>query len=139
ILIAVSFLYNEEVNFDSLEELDDSYPAVHATNVISDNFDEGTLFPVEVILSNGDDLLTEESLSRLDAVASTVNNIEGVKEVQTLTRPSGEEVEDFSVRSQLSQASDSMDDMISGLEEISSGLSDTSDNLSESNMEGGDL
>src|SRR5699024_983428 len=42
ILIAVSFLYNEEVNFDSLEELDDSYPAVHATNVISDNFDEGT-------------------------------------------------------------------------------------------------
>ncbi|WP_020007304.1 MMPL family transporter [Salinicoccus albus] len=139
ILIAVSFLYNEEVNFDSLEEIDDSYPAVHATNVISDNFDEGTIFPVEVILSNGDDLLTEESLSRLDAVASTVNNIEGVKEVQTLTRPSGEEVEDFSVRSQLSQTSDSMDDMISGLEEISSGLSETSDNLSESNMESGDL
>lgn len=139
VLIAVSFFYKDEVNFDSLEEIDASYPAVHATNVVSENFDEGMIFPVEVILSNGEDLLTEESLSRLDAVASTVNNVEGVKEVQTLTRPAGDEIEDFSVRSQLSQASDNMDDMVSGLEEISSGLTDASETMSETEMSGGDL
>src|SRR5699024_5440358 len=77
ILIAVAFFYNAEVNYDSLEELDDSYSAVHATTVVSENFDEGQLFPVEVIISNGGDLLTPESLSRLEAVASTLDNIDG--------------------------------------------------------------
>ncbi len=81
------------MNFDSIEELDNEYSAVHATNVVSENFDEGQLFPVRVIVSNGDDLLTQESLSRLDAVASTVSSLEGVQEVQTITRPGLEEVQ----------------------------------------------
>src|SRR5699024_12214744 len=83
ILIAVAFFYNDEVNYDSLEEMDDSYSAVHATNVVSENFDEGQLFPVEVIISNGGDLLTPESLSRLEAVASTLDNIDGRSEEHT--------------------------------------------------------
>src|SRR5699024_5121295 len=91
ILIAVAFFYNDEVNYDSLEELDDSYSAVHATNVVSENFDEGQLFLVEAITSNGYDLLTPESLSMLEAVASTPDNIAVLKEVQTITRPSGED------------------------------------------------
>jgi len=139
ILIAVAFFYNDEVNYDSLEELDDSYSAVHATNVVSENFDEGQLFPVEVIISNGGDLLTPESLSRLEAVASTLDNIDGVKEVQTLTRPSGEAIDDFLVRNQLEQANSGMDDMTEGLAEISDGLSEASEGIAGSEMAGGDL
>ncbi|WP_017549673.1 MMPL family transporter [Salinicoccus carnicancri] len=139
ILIAVAFFYNDEVNYDSLEELDDSYSAVHATNVVSENFDEGQLFPVEVIISNGGDLLTPQSMSRLEGVASTVSNIDGVKEVQTLTRPSGEVIDDFLVRNQLEQANSSMDDMTGGLSEISDGLSEAAEGIDGSEMAGGDL
>lgn len=139
ILIAVAFFYNDEVNYDSLEELDDNYSAVHATNVVSENFDEGQLFPVEVIVSNGGDLMTSESLSRLEAVASTVSNVEGVKEVQTMTRPSGEVIDDFLVRNQLAEANDGMDDMVQGLDEISDGLTEASDGIANNDMAGGDL
>lgn len=139
ILIAVAFFYNDEVNYDSLEELDDNYSAVHATNVVSENFDEGQLFPVEVIISNGDDLMTSESLSRLEAVASTVSNVEGVKEVQTMTRPSGEVIDDFLVRNQLEQANSGIDDMVQGLDEISAGLTEASEGIANSEMSGGDL
>jgi len=139
ILIAVAFFYNDEVNYDSLEELDDSYSAVHATNVVSENFDEGQLFPVEVIISNGGDLLTPQSMSRLEAVASTVSNIDGVKEVQTLTRPSGEAIDDFLVRNQLEQANSGMNDMTEGLSEISDGLTEASEGIAASEMAGGDL
>ncbi|WP_411842698.1 MMPL family transporter [Salinicoccus sp. HZC-1] len=139
ILIAVAFFYNDEVNYDSLEELDNSYSAVHATNVVSENFDEGQLFPVEVIISNGDDLMTSESLSRLEAVASTVSNVEGVKEVQTVTRPSGEVIDDFLVRNQLEQANSGMDDMVQGLAEISGGLTEASEGITNSEMASGDL
>src|SRR5699024_310830 len=111
----------------------------HATNVVSENFDEGQLFPVEVIISNGGDLLTPESLSRLEAVASTLDNIDGVKEVQTLTRPSGEAIDDFLVRNQLEQANSGMDDMTEGLAEISDGLSEASEGIASSEMAGGDL
>lgn len=139
ILIAVAFFYNDEVNYDSLEELDDSYSAVHATNVVSENFDEGQLFPVEVIISNGHDLMTPESLSRLEAVASTVSNLEGVKEVQTLTRPSGEVIDDFLVRNQLAEANSGMDEMTQGLTEISDGLTEASEGIAGSDMSGGNL
>ena len=139
ILIAVALFYDDEVNFDSIEELDNDYSAVHATNVVSENFDEGQLFPVQVIVSNGDDLLTQESLSRLDAVASTVSSLEGVQEVQTITRPAGEEIEDLGVRNQLEQANEGIADMQDGLGDISEGLTEASDSLAENDMGGGDL
>ncbi|MBY8910788.1 MMPL family transporter, partial [Salinicoccus roseus] len=106
---------------------------------VSENFDEGQLFPVRVIVSNGDDLLTQESLSRLDAVASTVSSLEGVQEVQTITRPAGEEIEDLGVRNQLEQANEGIADMQDGLSDISEGLTDASDSLANNDMGGGDL
>ncbi|MFB9860789.1 MMPL family transporter [Salinicoccus siamensis] len=139
ILIAVALFYNDEVNFDAIEELDDDYSTVHATNVVSENFDEGQLFPVKVILSTGEDMLKSENLSRLDAVASTVSNLDGVKEVQTLTRPSGEAIEGLNVRSQLEQANEGIIDMQDGLAEIADGLDEASSNLSNTETQGGDL
>lgn len=139
ILIAIALFYDDEVNFDSIEELDDGYSTVHATNVVSENFDEGQLFPVQVILSNGDDLLNPESLSRLDAVSSTVSGLEGVKEVQTITRPAGEAIEDFNVRNQLEQTNEGIAEMQDGLSEISTGLTEASDSLAGNETAGGDL
>lgn len=72
-------------------------------------------------------------------MASTVNNIEGVKEVQTMTRPSGEEIEDFAIRNQLEQANEGMGDMADGLTEISDGLTEASESISNTEMGGGDL
>ncbi len=129
VLIVLSFFYNDEVNYDSLSELDDSYSAVHATNVVSESFDEGVIFPIQVILSDGDDLVNKESLTRIESVADTVSKVDGVKEVQTVTRPTGDVIDELSVSYQLDEANSGMDEMTGGMEEMTGGLSEISENL----------
>lgn len=146
VLIVLSFFYDGEVNYDSLSELDDSYSAVHATNVVSESFDEGVIFPIQVILSDGEDLVNEETLTRIESVADTVSKVDGVKEVQTVTRPTGEVIEELSVRHQLEEAESGMTELTEGLEEMTEGLEEISGNLTEiseelegADMNGGDM
>lgn len=139
VLIVVAMFSNDEVSYDALSELDSSYSAVHATEVISDNFDEGAVFPVEVIFSNGEDLVTEEHLSRLESISETMTKIDGVEEVQTVTRPNGEPIDDLKIRNQISQSVDGLNDTEEGLAEISDNLDSISDEFGDEDMGGGDL
>src|SRR5699024_12456066 len=68
VLGALIYFYNDDVQYDSLSELDDSYSAVHAVNTISESFDAGATFPVEVIFNNDEELVTSEGLTRLESV-----------------------------------------------------------------------
>ena len=129
ILVVLSFFYDDEVSYDSLSELDDSYSAVHATNVVSESFDEGTIFPIQVILSDGDDLVNSESLTRIESVADTVSKLDGVKEVQTVTRPTGDPIDELSVGYQLNEANSGLDEITGGLDEAAGGLEEISSNL----------
>ncbi|SOC42836.1 MMPL family transporter [Salinicoccus kekensis] len=146
VLIVLSFFYNDEVSYDSISELDDSYSAVHATNVVSESFDEGVIFPIQVILSDGDDLVNDETMTRIESVADTVSKVDGVKEVQTVTRPTGDVIEELSVRYQLDEAESGMTEIAEGMEEMTGGLEEISGNLTEiseetggADMGGGDL
>lgn len=139
VLIVFAWFRNDEVSYDSLSELDDEYSAVHATNVISDSFDEGVIFPVEVTFSNGESLITEESLTRLEAISETMTKIEGVEEVQTITRPTGEPIDDLQVRSQIAGAGDGLTEIQDGLTEVSDNLTSITEDLNASETEGGDL
>lgn len=139
VLIALIYFYDDEVHYDSLAELDDSYSSVHAVNVISDSFDAGATFPVEVLFSNGENLVTEDGLSRLDSVAEAVSQLEGVTEVQTLTRPVGDKMDELTVSYQLGEANSGLDEMSDGLTEISTALADISEQLTTSDTASGDL
>lgn len=139
VLLVIAMFFNDEVNYDSLSELDDSYSAVHAANVLSDNFDQGATFPVQVSFSNGEDLMTEEHLSRLEAISDTVTHVEGVEEVQTVTRPTGEPIDDLTVTNQLSQTDEGLTEIQDGLDEISGNLDTMSEEISGEDMAGSDL
>ena len=139
VLIALIYFYDDEVHYDSLAELDDSYSAVHAVNIISESFDAGSTFPVEVIFTNGEDLVTEEGLSRLESVAEAVSQLEGVTEVQTLTRPIGDKMDELTVSYQLGEANSGLAEIQDGLTEMSAVLSDINEQLSNSDTAAGDL
>lgn len=139
VLGALIYFYDDSVHYDSLAELDDSYSAVHAVNVISDSFDAGSTFPVEVIFTNGEDLLTEESLSRLESVADSVQKLDGVSEVQTLTRPVGDKMDELTVSYQLGEANSGLTEIQDGLTEMSTGLSDINEQLTSADTASGDL
>ena len=139
VLIALIYFYDDEVHYDSLAELDDSYSAVHAVNVISDSFDAGSTFPVEVIFTNGEDLVTEDGLTRLESVANAVSQLDGVSEVQTLTRPVGDKMDELTVSYQLGEANSGLAEIQDGLTEMSAALSDINEQLSSSDTQAGDL
>ncbi|CEA03204.1 Putative membrane protein YdgH [Jeotgalicoccus saudimassiliensis] len=139
VLIALIYFYDDEVHYDSLAELDDSYSAVHAVNVISDSFDAGSTFPVEVIFTNGEDLVTEEGLSRLESVAEAVSQLDGVGEVQTLTRPVGDKMDELTVSYQLGEANSGLTEIQDGLTEISTALSGINEQISNADTPSGDL
>ena len=139
VLIALIYFYDDEVHYDSLAELDDSYSAVHAVNVISDSFDAGSTFPVEVIFTNGEDLVTEDGLTRLESVANAVSQLDGVTEVQTLTRPVGDKMDELTVSYQLGEANSGLAEIQDGLTEMSTALSDINEQLSSSETQAGDL
>ena len=139
VLIALIYFYDDEVHYDSLAELDDSYSAVHAVNVISDSFDAGSTFPVEVIFTNGEDLVTEDGLSRLESVANAVSQLDGVTEVQTLTRPIGDKMDELTVSYQLGEANSGLAEIQDGLIEMSTALSDINEQLSGADTAAGDL
>lgn len=139
VLFVLIYFYNDEVQYDSLSELDDSYSAVHAVNVISDSFDPGSTFPVEVIFSNDESLITSDGLTRVESVSDAVTKLDGVKEVQTLTRPVGNEMDELSVSYQLNEVNDGLTEIQDGLTEISGGLTEINDQISSADMSGGDL
>lgn len=139
VLAVLIYFHDDNVHYDSLAELDDSYSAVHAVNVIGDSFDAGSTFPVEVIFNNGEDLVTEDGLSRLDSVAEAASKVEGVKEVQTLTRPLGDQMDELTVSYQLGEANSGLTEIQDGLTEMSTSLSDINEQLSNSDTSSGDL
>ncbi|NMA82029.1 MAG: MMPL family transporter [Jeotgalicoccus halophilus] len=139
VLAVLIYFHDDSVHYDSLAELDDSYSAVHAVNVIGDSFDAGSTFPVEVIFNNGEDLVTEDGLSRLDSVAEAASKVEGVKEVQTLTRPLGDKMDELTVSYQLGEANSGLTEIQDGLTEMSTSLSDINEQLSNSDTASGDL
>ena len=139
VLAVLIYFHDDSVHYDSLAELDDSYSAVHAVNVIGDIFDAGSTFPVEVIFNNGEDLVTEDGLSRLDSVAEAASKVEGVKEVQTLTRPLGDKMDELTVSYQLGEANSGLTEIQDGLTEMSTSLSDINEQLSNSDTASGDL
>ena len=131
-LLAVSsYFYNEDVNFNAIEEISDTHSAVHATHVINENFDQGQLFPVEVIVKPNDTLMSASTLTQIETLAETISQIEAVQEVQTFTRPAGEAIEEFSVLYQMDMMSDGITEMDEGLAEITDGLTEINDGLVE--------
>src|SRR5699024_11161851 len=139
VLGALIYFYNDDVQYDSLSELDDSYSAVHAVNTISESFDAGATFPVEVIFNNDEELVNSEGLTRLESVADSVSKVDGVKEVQTLTRPMGDKMNELTVTYQLNQANDGLSEIQDGLSEMSTGLADINEQISNTETSGGDL
>ena len=131
ILGVTAFFYDDDVNFNAIEEISDTHSAVHATNVISENFDQGQLFPVQVIVKPDGELMTSETLTQIDTLSETLSKLPEVSEVQTFTRPTGEAISEFSLQYQLGEMRDGVTELNDGTGELSEGLGEMQEGLDE--------
>lgn len=120
--VPVLFLHEDTLSYNSLDEVDDSYPSVRGFETVSDTFTPGRTMPVQIMLHSSHPLDSAEALGLLDRVANTLDRVNGVRQVYGPTRPQGEPLEDFYVSEQTGEVGEGIGEAGSGTEAVREGL-----------------
>ncbi|KRL04446.1 MMPL family transporter [Liquorilactobacillus oeni] len=138
-IVGVPFLltYDNQLNYDTLAELNDSIPAKQGFRVVQKHFSKGTAEPSTLYIKTNRPLNNEKDLKELDALTKRLKKISGVKTVASVTQPGGAEISSLYVNKQLKTVTNGMDSASSGLSKIGSGLSSADQQLGNANLQQG--
>ncbi|PID14193.1 hypothetical protein CSV63_13990 [Sporosarcina sp. P34] len=129
ITIPLLLTYDNDLSFNTVDEIDSSKESVKGLNLISDAFGEGDSLPVQVLLKKDSSIVKEGDITYLEAIARDLEKVEGVKSVRTVTRPTGELLEDLYVDHQIGLMADGLKQANDGIQEIRLGLATVQYNL----------
>ncbi|WP_019419281.1 MMPL family transporter [Paenibacillus sp. OSY-SE] len=125
------FTYSGAVSFNSLEEIGDSYESVKAYNIISNSFDPGESMPTQIVIRSESPLKDAEYMGLAEKISREILKVDGVSSVRSLSRPAGDEIENFHVAEQVKSLESGLTEGSKGLQDIHSGLSQASSELSK--------
>ncbi|PID23584.1 MMPL family transporter [Sporosarcina sp. P7] len=129
ITIPLLLTYDNDLSFNTVDEIDGSKESVKGLHLISGAFGEGDSLPVQVLLKNDSPIVKEGEITYLEAIARDLEKVEGVKSVRTVTRPTGELLEDLYVDHQIGLMADGLKQANDGIQEIRLGLATVQYNL----------
>ncbi|PIC79936.1 hypothetical protein CSV75_08145 [Sporosarcina sp. P18a] len=129
ITIPLLLTYDNDLSFNTVDEIDSSKESVKGLNLISDAFGEGDSLPVQILLKKDSPIVKEGDVTYLEAIARDLEKVEGVKSVRTVTRPTGELLEDLYVDHQIGLMADGLKQANDGIQEIRLGLATVQYNL----------
>jgi len=137
--VALPFVltYNNQLNYDTLAELNDTIPAKQGFKVVQKHFSKGTAEPSTLYIKTDHALNNEKDLKVLDNLTKQLQNVKGVKTVASVTQPGGAEVSDLYLKSQLGTVTGGMKTAGKGLNKISNGLDSANEKLKSSDMSSG--
>lgn len=122
ITIPIVFTYDNEISYDMTDEIDRSYESVKGLRAIERGFGEGDSFPVKVVIKTEKSLVQEDIVPYVESISKEIEKIDNVKTVRTLTRPTGEVIDELNIDHQLGLMADHMEEITKGLDEIQGGL-----------------
>jgi RND superfamily putative drug exporter len=129
--------YDNSLSFNTVDEIGDDYESVKGLRAIENGFGKGDSLPVQVIIESDEKLANEEMIPYVERLSQRFEQIEGVEKIRTVTRPTGEVIEDLYVDQQLGLLADGLTDAREGLSEISEGLTQIQSGLAGGNDSGG--
>ncbi|MCV4232695.1 MMPL family transporter [Virgibacillus sp. LDC1] len=132
-VIVAPFLatYSGKLSFNSLEEIGPSYASVKGFNIISDSFGPGQSLPSTIVIKNDDRMDTAEYMGLAEKISREVEKVDGVSSVRGLSRPTGEQINDFLIPTQVKTLNEGLGESQDGLTQIQNGLSEAGKQLSE--------
>lgn len=132
-VIVVPFLltYSSKLSFNSLEEIGPQYESVKGFNIISESFGPGESMPSTVVIRNDDLMDTADYVGLAEKISREIEKVDGVSAVRSLSRPTGEQIHDFLIPTQVQTLNEGLDQTQGGLNEIENGLSEAGKQLSE--------
>ncbi|MBY6268854.1 MMPL family transporter [Parageobacillus thermoglucosidasius] len=132
ITVPVLATYDGDLSFDSLEEIGDDYASVKAFNIIAKSFNPGEAMPTQIVMKNDEALNSQEYFALIEKISREVEKVDGVDKVRSVTRPTGEPIEQLLVTEQAKSLKNGLGQGKEGIEKISSGLNRASGQLSAS-------
>ncbi|GGN90743.1 MMPL family transporter [Saccharibacillus kuerlensis] len=120
-----------KLSFNSLEEIPPNYKSVQGFNIISDSFGAGQAMPAKIVIKNDETMDNAEYVSLAERISREVSKVAGVDTVRSASRPTGEEIQDFSVADQAGTLKEGLGEAGEGLTQIQDGLAEASQQLSD--------
>ncbi|KRL01753.1 MMPL family transporter [Liquorilactobacillus capillatus] len=130
-------IFNNELNYDTLAELNDSIPAKQGFKVVQNHFSKGTAEPSTLYLKSSHPLNNERDLREIDALTKRLQKIDGVKTVASVTQPGGTPIKKLYVNKQLTSVTGGMRSARNGLNKIGNGLDSASGQIGNANIQQG--
>ncbi|MBN3554386.1 MMPL family transporter [Fictibacillus nanhaiensis] len=133
-IICVPFLvtYDGKLSFNSLEEISGDVSSIQAFNVIEKSFGAGESMPTNIVIKNDEQMDSTSYMELAEKISQELEKVNHVDAVRSVSRPTGEPVEDFFVYKQAENLGDGLGDGKEGINKISSGLMEASGELSKS-------
>lgn len=133
-IVSVPFLlkYDGDLSFNSLEEIGSDVNSIKAFNAISDSFGPGESMPTQIILKNDEEMDSTEYIGLAEKISTELETVDLIDSVRSVTRPTGEKIEDFYVSNQAETLEEGLGKGNDGIEQISEGLAEAESELSNS-------
>ncbi|WP_337031594.1 MMPL family transporter [Paenibacillus illinoisensis] len=134
LVLSIPFIlkYSNVLNFNDLWEVNDKYESKQGINVIEDHFPPGFSSPAKLVIHSDQNLDQAAALQTLDEVAERVSKVEGVSEVLSPTRPTGDKIQELYINDQTKEVNSGLGDANDGIGEINEGLSSAEKQLGNS-------
>ncbi|MGM7722624.1 MMPL family transporter [Metabacillus sp. Hm71] len=132
--ISVPFLvqYDGELSYNSLEEIGSDVNSIKAFNAISDSFGPGESMPTQIVLKNDEEMDSTEYISLAEKISQELETVDLVDSVRSVTRPTGEKIDEFYVANQAGTLEEGLNDGKDGIDTISKGLAEAESELTKS-------
>ncbi|MEH7083656.1 MMPL family transporter [Neobacillus drentensis] len=122
ISIPFLFTYKDQLSFNSLEEISDDFPSIKGFNIISDSFGPGESMPTQIVIKNDDQMNTSEYMAITEKISQELARINDVNSVRSVTRPTGETIDDLYLSKQVASLGKGLGQGNDGIKKISDGL-----------------
>ncbi|WNS45688.1 MMPL family transporter [Paenibacillus sp. MMS20-IR301] len=123
------FTYSGKLSFNNLDEIGSDYASVKGFNIISESFGPGESMPGKIVIKNDDRMDTAEYMGLAEKISRELEKVDGVKAVRSMSRPTGEQINDFLIPVQVATLSDGLDQSNEGLAKIQAGLAEAGEQL----------
>jgi RND superfamily putative drug exporter len=124
--------YSWGLNYNDLWEVDDQYNSKQGIKVIEEHFPAGFSSPATLVIQSKKKLDEASYLQILDELADKITKINGVAEVYSPTRPTGEKIEALYISKQANELDQGLDSSNKGIGQINEGLTSVTDQMGNS-------
>ncbi|MGX4644601.1 MMPL family transporter [Holzapfeliella sp. JNUCC 80] len=122
IMLPLSFMYSNHLNYDDLDELGNDTPAKVGFEVVQAHFSKGTAEPTTLYIQSDETLDNTQNLKDIDSLTQAIKAIPGVKTVTSATQPGGDQIDKLYVDSQMKTVNSGISEAQKGAKDLQTGL-----------------